>query len=724
VAPIKRRDFLGTAGKLSAAATLLHFGWSGAGLAASWAGGAADNIGDKAVAPSAEEFAQARAWVKRNFPASGPAAELPPFSFVFDGKASSELLKTWKRSARRERGRGPARHQSIVYHDPATGLELRCEVTTYSDFPAVEWVLYFENRGQKPSPILEQVRALDTQFQSHDGRFVFHWALGSDAKPTDFAPRDQELEPGGQVSLAPVGGRSSNTTALPFFNLEAPEGKARQEEMERRRPGSGSLDPGGVVMGLGWSGQWSASFSRKAETVHADAGMELTHLRLEPGERIRTPRILLLFWKGSDRLRSQNLLRHFLLAHHTPRPGGSQPRLPVAACSWVAFDSGNKVTEKNQIEFASTYKRMMPIDTFWLDAGWFEGGWPNGVGNWFAKKDAFPRGLGPLGEAVHKMGMRFMVWFEPERVHQGTWLDTHHPEWVLGQGKTKPTAWSGADTKLLNLGNAAARRWLTDHISEMIKQDGIDIYRNDFNMDPLPYWRNADAPDRQGMTEIRYVEGLYDFWDALLRQYPNLMIDNCASGGRRIDLETISRSVALWRTDFALAKKGEPGVQAQGVGLGLWVPLNATAAGGLPNVYTSRSAMGAGLVSLWDVRPPDFDAALARRIVNEEKRISKFYSGDLYPLTAISDSNTAWFAYQLDRPDLGEGMIMAFRREKAPEESWTVKLRGLNAGRSYEVQDLDTGGKTVYTGKKLATGLRLDIARTPGSRLLIYRVMK
>ncbi len=571
--------------------------------------------------------------------------------------------------------------------------------------------MYFENKGRKATPILEQVRALDTEFQSREERYLLHWALGSNAQPTDFAPREQALEPGKRVSLAPVGGRSSNTTALPFFNLQMP---GDEKDSEPRERAGGNLDPGGVMLAVGWSGQWSAAFTRQAESVRADAGMELTHLRLNPGERIRTPRILLLFWQGSDRIRGQNLLRRFLLAHHSPRPGGSPPDLPVSACSWVAFGSGNKVTEQNQIAFAREYKKMMPIDTFWLDAGWFKGGWPNGVGNWFPKKEAFPRGLRPLSDAVHKMGMRFIVWFEPERVHEGTWLDTKHPEWVLGKGKER----------LLNLGNPDARRWLTGHIAGMIKADGIDIYRNDFNMDPLPHWQRADAPDRQGITEIRYVEGLYAFWDALLKRYPHLMIDNCASGGRRIDLETISRSVALWRTDFALGKNASPGVQAQGPGLGLWAPLNATAVGESPDLDRARSAMGAGMAFLWDVRRAGFDAPLARKIVRQERSIRKFYSGDLYPLTPISNGNDAWLAYQYDRPDLGEGMVMAFRREQAPRKSCTVKLRGLDAKRRYKLEDLDTGAKKVYAGKKLAAGLRLDIANKPGSRLLIYSAMR
>jgi len=129
-----------------------------------------------------------------------------------------------------------------------------------------------------------------------------------------------------------------------------------------------------VMIGLGWSGQWSASFVSVTGAIHIQTGMERMHLKLMPVEHIRTPRILLLFWQGHDHLRGHNLLRSFVLAHHTPKPGGQLPKLPVAACSWPLFDTGNKVTENNQIEFASLYfKKNIPIDTFWLDAGWFEG---------------------------------------------------------------------------------------------------------------------------------------------------------------------------------------------------------------------------------------------------------------------------------------------------------------------------------------------------------------
>jgi alpha-galactosidase len=104
---------------------------------------------------------------------------------------------------------------------------------------------------------------------------------------------------------------------------------------------------------------------------------------------------------------------------------------------------------QNQIEFASEFVRY-GVEYFWLDAGWFEGRWPNGVGNWFPRKDGFPDGLRPLSDALKRMGFDGLIlWFEPERVYQGTWIDREHPDWVL----RLPNNPNG----LLNLGNEEAR---------------------------------------------------------------------------------------------------------------------------------------------------------------------------------------------------------------------------------------------------------------------------
>jgi alpha-galactosidase len=85
-------------------------------------------------------------------------------------------------------------------------------------------------------------------------------------------------------------------------------------------------------------------------------------------------------------------------------------------------------------------------------------------------------------------------------------------------------------------------------LSGFISDFGMTWYRQDFNVRPYRFWAVADTPDRIGITEIGYVEGLYTIWDDLLNRHPGLRIDNCASGGRRIDIEMMSRSFVVWRT--------------------------------------------------------------------------------------------------------------------------------------------------------------------------------
>jgi alpha-galactosidase len=636
------------------------------------------------------------------------AGLLPPFSFVYDGRPSSQFIANWIFSFEEEKSHDERTERIYTYADPGTGLRVRCELTSFQDFPALEWVLRFKNEAQEDTPLLEGVQSLDGEINvATGGNFLLHRALGSDARKDDFAPIDEPLLPHTQVKLAPVGGRSSNKTALPFFNIEFPRG-------------------GGMIIAIGWSGQWAISFARGDGTsLRVRAGMELTHLRLHGREEIRTPRMLLLFWKGDDHLLGHNLLRRFVLAHLMPKKDGRPVTLPFACSSSPLYDEANRATEVNQIDFASRLQRY-GVEYLWIDAGWFEGGWPNGVGNWALRKDGFPGGLRPVSDALRKFGMGLLLWFEPERVLQGTWLDRNHPQWVL-RLRENPVG-------LLDLGNAEARRWITDCISHMIEGEGIGVYRQDFNMDPLPYWRAADVPDRQGMAEIRHIEGLYTLWDELLKRHPGLLIDNCASGGRRIDIETASRSVFLWRTDYQYYEPN--GYQSHTYGISLYLPSTGTG-NAYPDVYAFRSAINNGLVvgwnpyqpdlqPAWSITPPEelakpFPSERARRLADEYKRVRHIFWGDFYPLTPYSVADDAWLAFQFHRDDLRQGLVLAFRRPKSPQREMRLRLKGLSPSAHYEIRYEDNGMLQIRTGRELAEGLVVAIDNAPGSLLITYR---
>ena len=171
----------------------------------------------------------------------------------------------------------------------------------------------------------------------------------------------------------------------------------------------------------------------------------------------------------------------------------------------------------------------------------------------------------------------------------------NHPQWVLG----------GKEGGLLDLGNPAAWNWLVDHIDKLISSEGVDIYRQDFNMDPLGYWRANDPADRQGITEIKHVQGYLAYWDELRRRHPGMLIDSCASGGRRDDLETMRRAVPFLRSDYCTDPDG---MQCHTYGFNLWLPYYRGAIEKI-DTYDFRSNISPLMMVVWDMRNKGLDYA-------------------------------------------------------------------------------------------------------------------
>ncbi|MCY3017436.1 MAG: alpha-galactosidase [Planctomycetota bacterium] len=469
----------------------------------------------------------------------------------------------------------------------------------------------------------------------------------------------------------------------------------------------------GVIVVLGWPGQWAAEFNRDEKTrLRVRGGQELTHFKLQPGEEVRTPLAVVQFWKG-DWIRGQNVWRRWMVEHNLPRPGGK--RMPPALMMCTSdFYPGMKSSAAEEMKYVDAYVNAgVKLDYWWIDAGWYPCGdsWPN-VGTWEPDPERYPKGLKEVSDYVHAKGMKLVVWFEPERVAKGTWLADNHPDWVLG----------GKGGGLLNLGNPQARAWLTDHIDKLLTEQGIDLYRQDFNMDPLGHWRRNDAPDRQGITEIRHVEGYLAYWDELRRRHPDMPIDTCASGGRRNDLETLRRAFPLLRSDY----RSEPtGTQGHTYGMALWIPYYGTGVGDSDD-YVVRSHWCPWLgIGRGEPRKAGLDWTKYHHMLADLRKVFEYFSGDYYPLTSYSLDNTVWMAWQFDRPDLGEGMVQVFRRAESPYESAHLKLRGLESEARYTVTDLDRGAPQELSGRELLEkGLQVTIPNRPSAVVIIYKKMR
>ncbi|MBL9135319.1 MAG: alpha-galactosidase [Verrucomicrobiales bacterium] len=659
----------------------------------------------RGATPTPDDLALQRAWVGQLVSATSSRI---PFSFLLDHQASADFLPKWRIDRTNRPLDSHRTEYTTVFTDPHHTLTVRWQIVVDTEFPAVEWTVHLANRGPQPTGIIEEVQALDTDFAaSRGGSFTLHHAVGSPAEPRSFEPLVTAIGPGQETRVATTGGRPSNA-AMPYWNLD-----------------TGGQ---GAVFAVGWPGQWAADFRHvDSGKLRIRAGQERTRFRLEAGEEVRGPLLALVFWTG-DRQHGHNLWRSWLLARNLPRTRDGLPPTQLVACSSHQFNEMLEANEENQKLFIDRYlQERLPIRYWWMDAGWYvnSGSWVN-TGTWQIDTKRFPRGLRAVTDHAHAKGVRSIVWFEPERVTPGTWLYDQHPDWLLSDSPDKPDP---KKQRLLNLGHPEARRWLTDHIDGLIQEQGIDLYRQDFNVDPLNFWRANDAPDRQGITEIRYVSGYLAFWDELRRRHPDLIIDSCASGGRRNDLETVRRSVPLLRDDHLFEPIGQ---QAHTYGISFWLPYHGTGTlvgpsrifplpAGKVDVNMFRSHMAPSVNACWDVRRPDLDYDTLRRLTSQLLTVQPYFLGDYYPLTPYSRAKEAWIAWQFDRPDLGGGVVQAFRRDDAKDATLRCRLRGLSPQANYRVTDLDKTDRRVVSGRELQeSGIEITLSDRPAAAVITY----
>lgn len=631
-----------------------------------------------------------------------------PFSFMLGGESSRKFLSQWKRDVHLEQLDNNATRRIVTLQDPKTGLEVRAVATIYTDSPGVDWTLYLSNHGTQDTPIIEKLNALDVVVNPGVGTTPQLQRLrGSLGVANDWQPYDESLKPEQKLQFGPTSGRSSDGIS-PFFTLQ--------------------YGGGGVITAVGWTGNWGAATEWQQDgKLRLQAGLQNLRVRLHPGESIRSPRILQLYWFGENRFRAYNLFRGAMFGHILPRIDGAIAVPPIVHLS-TSFYELNESTESNVLSHLESIKGL-GFEMLWLDAYWTKGGFPEGMGNYgfpierVAPPDRFPRGLRPVADAAHQAGLGFVVWFEPERVFKSAYLAKEHPEWVI--------TLNGVDDGLYNLGLPEAREYMTKYLIAAIKAYGIDYLRTDYNISPAPYWKQLEAkdPDRVGLVEIRYIEGLYKMWDDIRKEFPRLVIDNCSSGGRRIDLETSSRAIPFWRTDGTIDPLNQLDFnqaalqnQLMTAGLNRYIPFSTSGQMGA-TPYLFRSGFNGGISFAEDVRPASYPRDLLKQGVAEGKRIRKYFFGNFYALTEVTTSPEDWSVSQYHRPAEEDGMVLAFRRHRSPYDSYSSILNELEPSAKYEVSFYPTYGeakRVVMAGAELQH-LKLEIGESPGSLLVEYR---
>jgi alpha-galactosidase len=599
---------------------------------------------------------------------------------------------------------------------------VRRETRVLSQFDAVEYRVHFSNRSGRTLSAVSAIKALDLSFdvKSQEGICVISSGGGlADAvlPPRSFTIAQQCFSPtvpeSGVVDLTTEGGRSSNKD-LPFFLVH---NNAREE---------------GVFVAFGWSGQWKASVERDVSKGMLALTGKIPELdiALEPGEDLPGPTILVGFYQGTV-ADGSNRLRRLIRTAYTPKLAGLEVSPTTTYATWFGiWMTLDDALLRKLADAAATVGQ----EYFMLDAGWHSSSKENFAedsGNWYeADRKRFPHGLAPMAEYVRSRNLKFGLWIEPERVAPGSPLAREHPDWVLWAHEKEPESIFSEFNKnygVLDLGRPEVQRWVRELLDHHIRESGLQYLRLDMNIDPLPYWNAADSARRRGITQLRYVQGLYAVLDWIRERHPEVVLDGCASGGRRIDLEMARRFHTFWISDHTT----DPAIVRYHLhGINYFLPGNfANVQYTLPTPDQSHfqpddmgfqsffgGAFGTGgRVDRWS---PEM-----RRIANQHikvhKQIRRYLLEDYYPLSDQPRNLESWSGWQFHDPHDQSGFVQTFRT-RAPETTRRFAIYKLEPNARYRLTDAYSGKSFELSGSQAMTQ-GIEMTQEPmTSKVLTY----
>ena len=615
--------------------------------------------------------------------------EIPPVCFTLDGMDSRSLYWEKRTGPPREFVDYPndnpvvRRVHTVTYTAPGTGLSRSMDVTEYPDYPVVEYEARLQNDGPENSGSIRDVRAVDTRILSAESA-VLHSMTGATFRGVNqYVPSADPLGENGSCGRhfeAPNGKPTDNY--LPYFNLENPAG-------------------GGVLAVLSWQGSWRADFTVRSGGVFLRGGQYDCDFVLLPGESFRVPMMIFLFYRG-DWCDGQNVWRRFMLEHNNLRAQGLRMQSNTLICVGDDFEGmrGNARSDLHWIHMLTETGLNREIDHFNQDAGWYdceETGW-EATGNWYPNKKRYPNGLREVSDAARAAGMKYSLWFEPERAYSGTRIteelgrdcivsmDAPRLHYIPLEQAEKGTQ------SLVNYGAPGVVDYVYSMLDRIICEQGVDQYRQDFNFYPAPFFRAFDREEakklgvaRSGVTENKHTTGYLELWRRLAENHPDMEIDACASGGMRHDMATQRFSFTHTRSDYW---HDADSAQCQTYSTSQWWVL--TGCGAVLDgrgTYDVRSRLAVSIGVIVDESSP----GRTKELLNMWRENAAYLLYDYYPLTTYSETQRAVLSMQFNSPEKECGSIFSFVRSAG---SLRVYPRGLRRAARYRLWNIDAPDET------------------------------
>ena len=427
--------------------------------------------------------------------------------------------------------------------------------------------------------------------------------------------------------------------------------------------------------------------------------------RLAPGEAFQTPEAVLVCSDAG--LGGMSRTFHDLYRQHLIRgPYKDKPR-PSLVNNWEAtyFDFD---TEK--LLAIARVAAEAGVEMLVMDDGWFgrRDSDTCSLGDWTVNERKLPGGLPYLVGEVNKLGMKFGIWMEPEMVSPDSELYRAHPDYALQIPGRAPALSRGQ--LVLDM----SRREVRDHVYEQIRRvlssANIEYVKWDMNRPLTDAASPALGPERQGELAHRYMLGVYELQERLLRDFPHILLENCSAGGGRFDPGMLYYSPQIWTSDNTEAIDR---LKIQ-EGTAMVYPLSSMGAhvAACPSHTNGRVTPFAtrGLVSLPGCFGYELDltklsdgerAMIPGQLADYKNYGWVFRTGDYYRLASYGENGThdALMAVSKDRRVAVLDYVQVLSRRT--ERTLLLHPEGLDEGRYYrrlDTRDIRSGAGWMYGG--------------------------
>ncbi|MGN6327281.1 alpha-galactosidase [Pseudolysinimonas sp.] len=432
-------------------------------------------------------------------------------------------------AAARSADEGDRRTLTLPFDDETGELRLELDYVASSRHDVIRRRMRIANRGAASVTL---ARAFSAGWNLPLGRRVHvDYLAGSWGR--EFQPRSVDLD-WGTFSI----GSRQGVTSMSFSPVVTVTALADPDSAAR--PGDAAY---GVA--LAWSGSWRMQVEARAIGQHARVSCgvdeDTATVLLEPGSVFETPDSLGVFSAdGPDGVtRAWHDFQRAELARDL-----DPARRPIVYNSWMATTFDVRIDHQRAL---ASIAAELGVEVFVLDDGWFRGRVDDraGLGDWEEDPAKFPRGVRELAEHVEGLGMRFGLWVEPECVNPDSDLYRAHPDWIYRDPAREPI--TIRHQFVLDLGREEVVAFIEDMLRRVLRSAPIGYLKWDMNRPVTDGGRPGDPHGAE--WPVQHARGYYRILRMLRAEFPDVVLEACASGGARIDDVVLALSDVVWTSD-------------------------------------------------------------------------------------------------------------------------------------------------------------------------------